>query len=498
MPARLAAAAAPALLALVAPSVAQATLAGASRDASVLDNGHGGKNAKRAERTRRVRVSPYLEVNQTAIINLQGADGDVLTYTAVAAGVNARIETRRVAIAADLRYEHQFAWGARQPDQDILSGLANARVNLVRDALAIEGGVLGVRVRTDGFNGANSSLAGAAFVSKAYSAYVGPDLNTNIGDLSVIGAYRLGYSRVDAVLPATPFNISPAGSFDESWLHNAALSVGMQPGAWLPVGWSVSGGYIRETSSQLSQHFSDKFGRVDLIAPIARTVALVGGIGYESIRISNRDALRDSNGLPVRDGNGRLITDPASPRLLAYDNDEIIWDAGVLWKPSRRTSLEARYGHRYGSRSVTGSFDWRPGPRSAVKLTLFDSIESFGRALNGSLANLPADFVISRNPFSGDIGGCAFGAESGGSCFADTLSGVTAANYRNRGVYAQFGQLHGRWTFNAALGYARRTFITDGNSILSAANGVTNESYFSSLVQLMLLTAILASTRAFM
>ena len=78
--------------------------------------------------------------------------------------------------------------------------------------------------------------------------------------------------------------------------------------------------------------------------------------------------------------------------------------------------------------SYTGRVAWQPGRRSAVAITLFDSVDSFGRSLNGSLANLGTDFYVIRNPFSGDIGGCAFVSEaSGGACYGDALSAIRTA-----------------------------------------------------------------------
>ena len=69
-----------------------------------------GRKEKRAEgrRTQRtIDVSPYLEVGQVMTADLKNG-GDVLTYTTVAAGVDAAIVTRRAELAATLRYEHQF------------------------------------------------------------------------------------------------------------------------------------------------------------------------------------------------------------------------------------------------------------------------------------------------------------------------------------------------------------------------------------------------------
>jgi hypothetical protein len=439
----------------------------------------GGRPA-RAKRV--VDVAPYLELDQTAIFDLKGGNGDVLTYTTVAAGVTASIQTQSVAVGADVRYAHQFAWNRNASDQDIVSGIVNARADILRNLLSLEGGALATRVRTDGFVGANNSLASASTTNHVYSLYVGPNLSVPVGDLTLTGAYRLGYNRVDSDnSAAAALGLPVTGSFEDSWIHNANAAIGMQPGP-LPFGWSVGVGYVRETSSQLSQRFDQKFARADVTVPVGPTVALVGGVGYEKIEISNKDALRDGNRIPVRDGLGRFVTDPASPRRLSYDQDGLIWDAGVLWRPSPRLQAEARVGHRYGSMSYTGSLSWQPDRRTAINAVLFDSIDSFGRAMNSSLANLGTDFYVVRNPFSGDLGGCAFAnGQGGGTCFNDTLTGIGTANFRNRGIFAQYARRGDPWAFTIAAGYSRRKFIADSQSALAAANGLVDQNYFASV-----------------
>ena len=82
--------------------------------------------------------------------------------------------------------------------------------------------------------------------------------------------------------------------------------------------------------------------------------------------------MRDVNGNPVVGSDGRLVTDPNSPRLIAYQQDGLIWDAGVLWRPSPRTSVEARYGRRYGTDTYLGSLSYQPGRDWAVNVSVYD------------------------------------------------------------------------------------------------------------------------------
>ncbi len=440
-----------------------------------------GEVAERKTRTRRVDIAPYIDVNQTVILSSGREMDDVLTFTSVAAGVNSRIETRAFRANADLRYERQYALTGDLADQNMFTGMANARINLIRDLLSLEGGLISARTRAGNFQSLPGEVAGPGYASDVYSVYVGPHIDRKIGALSLTGGYRFGFNKVDVRSPGLGMPDAPAGNFDKSRLHHATLAAEMRPGVVTPFGWKMEGAFAHERANQLDQRFTDKLLRLNVTQPIAPTVALVGSIGYQSTLISNRNALIGTDGIAVRDDRGRFVTDRTSPRFLAYDQSGMIWDAGVLWRPSERTSLEARAGRRYDSWSYTGTFVWRPGRNTAITMRLFDSVDSFGRAMNSSLANLPEDFVIDRNPFSGDVGGCAFSVRSGGTCFIDTLSGIAAANYRSRGIYAQLARMSGPWSVNAAAGYSRRKFLTDRSSVLAAAGGVTDEIMFATL-----------------
>jgi hypothetical protein len=425
----------------------------------------------------RTEIVPYLQVDQTAIATLKGPGDDFVTYTGLAAGVDASVSTARAAGQVSLRYEHQFSWQKDLPDQDIVSGLARGRLGLIRDRLSLEAGAIGTRVRTDGFVGAfNGIPSNVDTTSQVYSAYVGPTLTTHAGRLSINAAYRLGYTRLDGKIDAAGPLVQPLRGFDDAWSHYATLSVGMQPGD-LPFGWAVGGGWQREDVSQLDQRFDDKWVRGDVTVPVSRTLALVGGIGYEKIGISARDAVRDANGNPVIGSDGRYVTDKSAPRLLDYDQDGIIWDAGVLWRPSRRTSLEARVGRRYGSMTYIGTFSWAASRDSTLNVGVFDAIDSFGRMMTGGLANLSTSFTAIRNPFSGDLTGCAFAA-SGGQCFNDALSATGAGNFRRRGVAAQFTVSRGMTSYGIGLGYSHRRFVgyDDGSVVVS---GTTDENYYA-------------------
>lgn len=451
-----------------------ARLASMLLSAAVLSAAGAGRASARTD------VAPYIELDQTFIANLKGGGDDVLTYTSVAAGVDASIRSARTEVQASVRYEHQFGWGSRAPDSDILSGLAAARYSLVPDTLSIEGGALATRVRTDGLSSAAGSLVTAGdATTHVYSLYAGPTFTAQTGDLSVNAAYRLGYSRVEDDVNVAIGGVPVLGVFDESVYHVLTGSVGMQPGK-LPFGWSAGAGYEREDVTELDQRYEDVWIRGDVTVPVTPTLALVGGAGYEHVEISQRAALLDPGGNPVIGSNGGLVSDTSVPRLLVYETDGLIWDVGVLWRPSRRTSLELRVGERYDSMHHVGSFSWRMDRDSLLQIAYFDTIDSFGRAMHGNLLAVPSDFVVTRNPFSGDLTGCVTG-ENGGTCFNDVLAAISASNYRHRGIAAQFTRGGRRLNWGAAMGWSQRKFITPDTTIFAAVNGARDNYYHGEL-----------------
>lgn len=452
---------------------------GASTSGASAADPAAGKKDKRGEgqrKERRVDVSPYLEVGQVITADLKNG-GDVLTYSTAAVGVDVSVVTRRAELAAGVRYEHQFGWGRRQRDQDIISGLARGRVE-VGQGLNLEGGALATRTRADG-GGSDSSLfiGNRNNVANTYSLYAGPTFARSIGGLDVGAGYRFGYTKVDVDAPT----LLPSGSlaqnvFDSSTNHVAWGSLGQRPGD-LPFGWQVSGGYEREDASQLDQRYEGKFARADVTVPIGPTVALLGGVGYEDIEIGQRDPVLDTNGVPVRDSSGRFVTDKSTPRQLAFDTDGLIWDAGVMWQPSRRTSLTAKIGRRYGDTIYTGSFVYRADHATTFQVGVYDGLSSFGRGLSTGLAALPTQFDPLRNLLSGDVNSCVFG-EQGGGCLNNQLGTPTAAQFRNRGIQAVMSSRAYGWSYGVGLGYDRRRLLVPATSPIASLNGITDENYY--------------------
>lgn len=457
---------------------------GAPAGADQAEDGddRGSRNARRGRGHRRLDVHPYIEVGQVVSADLSDG-GDVLTYSMVAVGVQGTIETRRAQVAADVRYEHRFSWNDRLSDTDVISGLLRGAYAL-GGGLSLEGGALATRASIDGRNGtANFGVGDQGNHSTVYSVYAGPTFARHIGDLDVGAAYRFGYSRAEVDLGTAITGTTPFGTFDDATNHSALASVGMRPGGWggLPFGWRLSGGYDYEKAGQLDQRYRGAFGRADVTLPLSPTLALVGGVGYEDIRVSNDAPLiNTTTGAPVLDTRGRLVSDPAQPRQIAFETDGLIYDAGVLWRPSRRVSLEARVGRRYGDMSYTGSATWQESDDVGYQLAVYDTVSTIGRSLSSGLAALSTDFTALRNGIDGSLSGCAFGG-AGGTCLTPTLNNLSGFAFRNRGAVLAMSSRMRRWTFGAALGYDRRTYLARGVTALAGLDGSVDETWYAAL-----------------
>ena len=421
-------------------------------------------------------VQPYIEVGQVLSAELSPGD-DVLTFTQVAVGVDINVQGRNSGAAVSLRYERNIGYGNDSVDTDTISGVARGTLAVIPNALSFEAGALAARTRVDGGGGTTANpLVREDAESRFYSLYAGPSLNTRVGEVDVQGVARVGYNRFENDALLTDAQGDPVDVFDDSMTYLGQIRAGVRPDTVAPVGLAVTAGGFQEDIANLDQRVRDLYVRGDVIVPVSPSLALVGGVGYENVEISSRDALRDADGNPVIGSGGRFVTDPASPRTIAFDVDGLLWDVGVMWRPSSRTSLEARVGERYDSTTYYGTFTYVPNERSAFALSVYDGVTGFGGLLNNSLAGLSSDFEAIRNPVTGDFGGLVNGTE--GQSVIGGLGSVRSAAFRGRGVRASYQRQMGRTTAALGAGYDRRTFIAAPGTVLAAIDGLTDESYY--------------------
>lgn len=432
-----------------------------------------------AAKDRQKSIDPYVDVAQVLVADFDS--DEVLTYTSVGVGVDASIQTRRVEVQLSYKYEHRFSYSRDVADGDTHSGLARAAVKLT-PGLTVEGGALATRTRSDIRGDAPGNLAGnVRNVSQIYSFYAGPTFHTGNGPASLSAAYRFGYVKAEApdIVGVDPL-LPPLDVYDSSTSHLAQVRAGVKAGTILPVGLSIAGAWQRENASQLDQKYDGKYARADAVLPVGSGLALVAGLGYEKIEITQRDPLRDGAGNIVRDRNGRFITDPASAPRIAYETDGLFWDAGVMYKPSSRLMLEARVGRRYDSMSYTGSLQWQISRRSGLQVGVYDSVDSFGRQLVRDLSALPTSFNNPRDPFGDGFNGCVFGdtATAAGGCLTNSLGSISTASYRARGVNAVLSMNAGPTTLGLGLGYANRRYLVPPGVIVA---GTSDDNWYGQL-----------------
>jgi hypothetical protein len=257
----------------------------------------------------------------------------------------------------------------------------------------------------------------------------------------------------------------------------------MAPDRGLPVGWNVSGQYSRENSGQLDQRFETAGVRGDLVYPVSQSVAVIGGVGYEKLKESQRAALLDASGNAVVNAKGRFVTDTASPRLLGYNFDGIYWDVGVQWRPSRRTSLEASVGRRYGSMSYTGSVSWAASEHSSLQLGVYNQVETFGGQLNRATKSIPNGFNRNATGRGQQFGGCTFsqggdGKSPGGGCLNSALGSINTGVFRTRGASLQWAAESGRMSYGLGAGYSQRKFLSGNIPGTFAITGTQDEEAF--------------------
>ena len=453
-------------LALTAqPAAAQ--LAAPSPDVGTRTSGQSG---------RQVRIEPYIEVEQILIVPLSDNSSNVTTATGVAAGVTASVNTARTQLSADLRYQHFFGYDDNIADQDILTGIARGRTQLVPNLLSLDGGFLASRST---FGGIGSAIGPNRLTSdtQVYSGYLGPQLTTTVDGINLTGGYRFGYTRVEVdggrgLVTGVPFGLA-----QESTSHALYGAASAQPGR-LPFGWTVSSTLEREDSDPLDQRFDLFNVRADVTYPLTRTLAAVGSVGYEDIEVSRRPVAVDANGAAILDRNGRLQGQPGAPRQLTYDIDGLIYDGGLLWRPTPRTSVEARVGHRYGGTIFTGAANWQFSRSGALSVVVFDQVDTFGRSLTRSLSRLPTNFNVARGGFQNDLLGCVFGGDGGGGCVDPLSSAFTASSFRTRGVNANLSVARGASSYGVGGGYFRRTFDAPNFGPGALVQGTADETVY--------------------
>jgi hypothetical protein len=416
----------------------------------------------------RTTITPYIEVQQVFTADLSGHQQDAVTYTGAAAGVDITLDSQRLHGQIDYRYEHYFSWSHRYGDSDIHDGLASV-VYQPTPELSLNAGGIATRARDSLGQRTPGFLVGDLNnTTQVYAVEAGPSYAGHLGDLSLNADYRFGWTKstdgegnVD-LGPGQPVLQNNFTTTDQ--VLDAAI--GQAPGvSSLPFGWQVSGGWNQDNVHFLDARLRDYFGRADITVPVSSTLALEAGAGYENDRASQAAILTDADGNAILTSKRHLQADKSKPRELSYDEDGLIWDVGVLWRPSARTTLEVRGGQRYGQTVITGHFEHQISPNSSVQVVAYDDIESFGRQLTSEVGALPTSFSSFAPAIPTSLTGCVFGTNGGQGACIPALQSVNSNFYRSRGVFANYSTTHGRWTYGLGVNYENRHYLAPDNGV---------------------------------
>ncbi|HZU63298.1 MAG TPA: preprotein translocase subunit YajC [Novosphingobium sp.] len=426
---------------------------------------------KQGRSARRFTIRPYIEAMQVFDADVAG-DHEVDTYTTLAAGADGQLNGRNTKAAFSVRYEHRIG-EHNAGDGDGVSGMLRGRSRLGTDGLHLDYGAMAQRMHLDAGGAATADTGIAAADTQLYSAFIGPSFAGKLGALRFEDHYHYGYTAVSGGTAG----VGGAGGTDvlsHAQVHDLGGSLGNRPGEGLPVGLSVEGGYHEEDVSNLGQRFTDAYGQGRLTVPVAPHLALTGALGYEHVEVSAHDALYDASGNVLYDSAGRLETDWSSPRHIAFDTSGLTWDAGLIWRPSRRTSLEAHVGRRYGALGGYGSFSYQPDPRNSFNLVVYNEVGSSGGAMVSGLVGTSTDFSAIRDAISGALVGCAASVQ-GTACIAGASGSLSSAIGRRRGVLANWGINFGRVQAGIGAGYDRREYLTGSGTVLGSLNGEVDQ-----------------------
>ncbi len=135
-------------LGLAVAPVAVSQCAQAQEQGSAASAMDASRDSDRPDRTNGADVRPYIEASQVVTAQIEPGS-DVLTYTQLAAGVDASVTGRNSAASASLRYERDIGYG-NAVDSDTISGIARASMGLYRRGVTLEAGGLASRTSVDG------------------------------------------------------------------------------------------------------------------------------------------------------------------------------------------------------------------------------------------------------------------------------------------------------------------------------------------------------------
>ncbi|QGN56205.1 hypothetical protein [Novosphingobium sp. Gsoil 351] len=140
-----------------------------------------------------------------------------------------------------------------------------------------------------------------------------------------------------------------------------------------------------------------------------------------------------------------------------------------MWRPSRRTALEAHVGSVMAASSVYGLVRLcARDARSSLNVSVYDNVFWPGGTVRRAPGGSSTDFETSRNPLDRDLNGCVITRQRG-TRLNSALSSVTAATFRARGDREL--QPHARPDQRRDRRGLRPAQVRRAGTVLAVANG---------------------------
>jgi hypothetical protein len=125
--------------------------------------------------------------------------------------------------------------------------------------------------------------------------------------------------------------------------------------------------------------------------------------------------------------------------------------------------LQARVGHRYGGTTFTGSLSHQLNSTWGLNAVVYDTVDSFGRAVITDLSGVPVNFNNARSTFDPSligVGGCVFGSDPGsGTCFDEFFRSINSSDFRSRGASVLLSGQRASWNLGAGANYNHRKYF---------------------------------------
>lgn len=207
-----------------------------------------------------------------------------------------------------------------------------------------------------------TTLTASNNLTEVQTFRLGPRLRNRFGSFATSElAYNIGSTTIDSdqasdsTIQEATATLSAGPSFENLFWRLTAQDSHTERSGGTAV--SVTGGQAGDIDRQLA--------RLELEYATGPRFSLLGSTGYEKIEDNS----------------------------LQEQPDGIIWDAGFEVRPSRQTSFRATYGRRFENPVFNAALTSQIGPRTSLRATFTETLETTQELLNDQLAFIGTDIA---------------------------------------------------------------------------------------------------------